>query len=229
MIYLFHKETGKFIYGKLGKKSSIKRNVPTDNDFSEEVETHYPYCNIIFNTDDNPETGQQIAFEYNTTVFFKPESQLKLLEDYLNTTLFSLGYAISIHPIVDKKEFWSLVDKYQGKIEKLTFSYSVPNLFNLENELSSDLKQSGEKYGITNATIELENKAGHLNIPKDDSFINESAEYTGRGGGEYRLKVKGYKTEFSSNKNVKTKSFEELDLVTNDENTFIETIKNIFR
>ncbi len=229
MVYVFHRKEWKYLHGKLGKKSSIKRTLPSDHDFVEHVDINYPYCNLLLNLDNDAETGQKIAFEYNSVVFQSPEAQIKALEKQLNTLLFSNGYAISIHPVVDQKEFWALAKKYDGKIEKLIFTYAVPNLFNLENELSEDLKQSGQKYGITNAAIEFENKAGQLIIPENDPFMKQSAEYTGKGGGEYRLKVKGMKSEISSNKNVKTKSIEDIDLSTDDKETFLEAVNTIFK
>ncbi|MCX6807350.1 MAG: hypothetical protein NTZ80_00880 [Patescibacteria group bacterium] len=228
LVYVCHNNSEGLLHGKLGKRSSIRRNFPSDNDFIEELETDYPNCNILFNFSNNPETGQKIAFEYNSSVFRFPEKQLKALEKNINTQLFISGYALSIHPVVDQKEFWELIHQHQGRIEKLTFSYAVPNLFNLETALSEDLKSSGKKYGITNASIELENKGGQLLVPSDDPFINQSAEYTGKGGGEYRLKVKGIKTVISSGKNVKTKTFEGIELATNDMESFKEIAKNIF-
>ena len=66
-------------------------------------------------------------------------------------------------------------------------------------------------------------------IPEDDPFIKQSAEYTGKGGGEYKLKVKGMKSEISSKKNVKTKSIEDIDLITNDKEVFLEAVKIIFK
>ena len=228
LVYICHSQSNNFIHAKLGKKSSIKKTLPSENDFVEEIETNYPNCHLLFNFSSDPNTGQKIAFEYRAEIFKSPEAQLKALEKQINSELFSSGYAMSIHPIVDEKEFWTIVNSYQGKIEKLTFSYAVPNLFNLQNALSDDLKSSGEKYGITNTTIVLENKDGKLQVPSDDPFIAQSAEYTGKGGGEYKLKIKGLKSEISSGKNVKTKNFEELEFNTDNPESMETLINKIF-
>ena len=228
LVYVCHKTLGNTIFGKLGKKSTIKKNTPSSDDFIEEIETDYPYCNILFDSSTDPKLGQRIAFEYKSSVFQNPESQMKSLESHLNTILFSKGYSLSINPIIDKKEFWDLIQLHQGKIEKLTFSYAVPNLFKLDNSLSQDLKDSEDKYGSTNISIELENKAGNLNISNRDDFIQQSAEYTGNGGGEYKLKIKGTEQTIRSDQNTKTKSFQEIDFSTNDPDVLKDIAKSIF-
>jgi hypothetical protein len=228
LIYLCPMEYDNFIFAKIGKKSSIKRNLQSENDFIQEVEDDYPNCQIFFNLSNDPDKGQRIAFEYKSQVFRSPEKQLKALEDFINSQLLHKGYVISIHPIVDKSEFWSIVQKYKGKIEKLTFSYSVPNLFNLQNSLSVDLKSVGSKYCGTKISAVIENKDGQLEIPKDDPFILQSAEYTGRGGGEYKFKIKNVKSEISSGKNVKTISFDELELIGHDSDKMKQIINEIF-
>lgn len=228
MIYIFHKEEGDFLQAKLGRKSFIRRNIPEENDFAVKEDVDYPYCNVLFNLDNSPETGQRIAFEYNQAVFQSPRVQIDELEEQINLLLLGSGFAISINPIFDQKDFWNLVEKYQGDIERLIFSYAVPNLFDLKNSLSDDLKNSGKKYGITNTTIEFENKAGKLTIPKDDIFMQQSAEYTSKGGGFFRLKVKGINSEFKSKKNVKTREIQNIDLATPDQKSFEAALKIIF-
>lgn len=208
LIYVCHNKLDNLLHAKLGRKSSIKKSIPSKNDFIEREEVDYPNCNIIFYLDNDQNKGQVIAFEYIDSIFSNPEKQLKVFERKINESLHAFGYTLSINSIKDEKEFWKIIEENNGQIEKLSFSYAVPNLFNLKNTLSKDLKESRTKYGITNTTIELENKKGKLNIPKDDPLIKESAEYVSKGGGEFKLRVVGSKTEIKSKDNVRTKTFD---------------------
>jgi len=228
MIYIFHKENDNFLHGKIGRKSSIRINIPAERDFVEKIDSDYPNCSILFNLNNNPIDGQRIAFEYNSRIFQSPEAQIKAFSNHLNSLLFGSGYAISINPIVDQRDFWEIVKRYQGKIEKLTFSYAVPNLFEIKDSLSEELKKSAEKYGSTNVNIGLENKAGLVIIPENDKFVKESIEYTGKGGGEYRLKIKNMSTEIRSTRSIKTKTIDGIDLIVDNEVEFKKAIKNIF-
>lgn len=229
MVYIQQSEFEGFIIGKIGRKSSIKRSLPKQNDFEEEIETHYPNCNIIFFTGTNPNHGQRIAFEYDTRVFQSPENQIEAFEKAINPKLFSYGYSLSISPIFDIKEFWNIIESHRGRVEKLTFSYAVPNLFGLEDELSDELKGARRKYGATNAEIVFENKNGQLIVPKEDELIKQSAEYTSRGGGEFKIKVKGVQTEIKSGQRVKTKQIENVELSGNNSDDLKEILKTIFK
>ncbi len=226
LIYVCHNKVDKLLHAKLGKKSSIKKNIPSEDDFVEQEEEDYPNCNIIFYLDKNPNLGQTIAFEYINSIFSKPEKQLKKFEEIVNKKLHPSGYALSISSIDDERNFWKIIEKNDGQIEKLSFSYAVPNLFNLKNTLSEDLKESSERYGITNTTIELENKNGKLNISTDDQLIKESVEYTEKGGGEFKLKIIGSKTEIKSKDAVKTETFD-FEISSDDKSTFKEACSQI--
>lgn len=227
LIYKFITMSGNFILAKLGKKSSIKKSLPTDNDFEEKIKMNYQYCHILFDLSNDPITGQKIAFEYKPKIFRTPQVVLKSLEEQINNQLFSAGYAMSINPILDENEFWNIVQEYQGQIQRLTFFYAAPNLFNLDNALSEELKASREKYVTTNITIELENKDAQLLTPMNDPFLSQSAEYTSKGGGGFKIKIKGKKNQIKSGKNVKTSTFSDIRLIPNDPEIFTKFL-NIF-
>lgn len=224
--YLVHKITGNFIHAKLGKRRSVVRTMPEGHDFvPQKDEPDYLYCSIFF--DCNAKTpGQKIAFQHKPSVFRSPEKTLRILENEFNKSFIVRGVIMDINAITSQEKFWQIIKENKGKIQKLTFSYNVPNLFNLKNKLSDDLKESNKQYGITKTTITLENKEGHLRLSEDDPFLTESASYTGDGGGNYSIKVMGENTKkiFHSGQNVKTKNFPKKSSDTNAP----ENIEEIF-
>lgn len=235
-VYRVYKKTGNFIMAKLGKEGSVTRFMPKGNNFvAMEDEPDYPHCKIFFNCNSDT-SGQRIAFE-RSSVFSSPEKILKILEDEINKALTGRGYAMSINPITIKENFWKIVDKNQGNIQKLTFFYNVPNLFKGKDSLSKNLKDAQETLGITSATMVFENKEG-LHLSRDNKFLSESVEYTGKGGGTYSIKIAGKDGDkkdgskkngsktFNSKGNVKTKDFPKIPSDTNTQKDIEEIFED---
>lgn len=218
-----------YVVGRLGKRASIKRNSPPDQKFEETYEENWPYCYVIVNTNTENGAGQKVAFEFKSSVFPSPFEQLKHFSDELNTHLFSSGYAIAINPVTEEKEFWKLVDQHHDKIEKLTFSFDSPNLFGIENSLTEDLKNLQKQYSSTKVSLEMENPDGKLKVPKND-LTNQSVDYITKGGGQFALRLKGKKIVLRSKDNIRTKSFDDLDLHINgnDQQTLFNVLGKIF-
>lgn len=209
-LVLISEKNGYFVC-KLGKKASIKRNLPPDQNFEETVEESWPFCLVVINTNPANGTGQKIAFEYKSNVFVSPNEQLKHFEDEINTSIASSGYALSVNPVTEDREFWKIVEDNQDKIEKLIFSFNAPNLFGLKNSLNQDLKDLEKEYGSTKVSIELENPAGKLKIPKNE-LTNQSIDYITKGGGEYELQIKGKRKKIVSKNNIVTRTFDDIDI-----------------
>lgn len=204
-----------YVVGKLGRKAVIRRNLPPEDKFQETLEENWPHCLVLFNTNPDRGRGQKIAFEYKSYIFTSPHEQLKHLQDELNTHLFAYGYALSINPITHEQEFWNIVDQNQDRIEELTFSFNTPNLFELKNSLSTDLKALQGEYSTTKVSLTLENPNGKLIIPKN-KLTNESVDYIARGGGEYAVKIKGrVRKVLKSKNNIETKTFDDIDITIN--------------
>lgn len=218
-----------YIIGRLGKRASIKKNSPPDQKFEETYEENWPYCYVVINTNTDHGTGQKFAFELKSSVFPSPFEQLKHFADVLDIHLFASGYAIAINPVTEEKEFWKLVDQHHNKIERLTFTFNAPNLFGIENSLTEDLKSLQKEYSTTKVSLELENPDGKLNVPKND-LTNQSIDYITKGGGQFELRLKGRKITLRSKDNIKTKSFDDLDLHINGDNqqTLFDVLGKIF-
>ena len=214
LAFVLESENNGYIVSKLGKRASIKRNSPPDRKFEETKEETWPNCLVVINTNPDNGTGQKIAFEFKSSVFREPFKQLSNFADELNRRhLFPSGYAVTINPVTEEKEFWELVKQHRDDLEKLTFTFNSPNLFGIENSLREDLKNTEEIYASTKVSLELENPDGKLRVPKND-LTNQSVEYITKGGGQYSLKLKSKKLLLRSEDCIKTKVFENLDINT---------------
>ncbi len=196
---------------KLGKKASIKRHLPPDQNFEEALEESWPFCWVVINTSPDQGDGQKIAFEYKSSVFTSPHEQLKHFENKVNEALMNSGYALAVNPVTEEQEFWKIIQERSGGIERLTFTFNVPNLFGLEDSLTRDLKELQRVYGSTRVTVGLENPIGKLKIPKN-KLTNQSVNYITRGGGEYELRIKGMTKKIRSKNRIYTKTFDDLTI-----------------
>ena len=137
---------------------------------------------------------------------------------------------MAVNPVTEEKDFWEIVNENEDKIEKLTLTYNVPNLFKLNNSLENYLKELQKEYSSTEVTIDIKNPDGKLKIPHND-LTEQSAEYISRGGGQYKMKVKGRKSYISSKKNTKTRTFTDFDVELEGDNqeVLFNTIDTIFK
>lgn len=222
--YVFDKKVDNYIVGQIWRKSS-KTITEFKNDwFEDKKTTHYPHSLVIFNISEDYKTWwHRLMLEWKTEVFKNPIDQIKFFENILNTKLQSFWYSLSFYPLFDECNFWKYIDSNSWKIEKLTFSYSVPNFLHLKTTLSQDLKDAQKRTSITNATVILENKNGSLDIKQWDEFIDQSVEYASKGAWEFRIKLRGIKAEYSSSKNIKSITVDEIDI-----NTTASGIKSLF-
>lgn len=217
-----------FIYSKLGRRSTLAKILSPEADFRRELEEHWPYCRVFMRLDSDSKDGQIIAIEQQSNVFNRPLSPLQALTNQINETLSCEGYLLSVHPITSEKDFWALVKEGKREIQQLSLSFSSPNLFNIENALQEELRKLKREYNATETEISLANPIGNLNVSEKSKLVKEGVEYITKGGGEYKLKIRG--TRYSSRDKSKHKVFDlKVDLESADKGTFIKTIKELTR
>jgi len=200
--YKFLQKKGNVIYAKFGKKRYTKIFKKAKDDFDQIDEETYPHCIMLISIDDDPKSGQRIAFEVSN-VFNKTLFALELFIKEINKCFIDYGYTMSVNPIINIEEFWDTSRKYKGKIDKLSFDFLVPNLFAIKDTLNNDLSKIRDTYHATKASIEFENEKGNLLVPEEDNLLKQSVSYTSLGGGSYSFKIHGEKTVIKSGKKIR--------------------------
>lgn len=214
------------IYGKFGRRSTLAKRLAPEADFKRQLEEHWPCCSVFIRIDNDPKGGQTIAVEHNTGIFRKPLSPLQAWANEINETLACEGYVLSIHPVTEELDFWRFVEANKGQIEQVVLSFSAPNLLNLQGALNDDLKKLQREYNATETSIGLSNPGGKLRVSDQSKLVKEGVEYITKGGGEYKLKVRG--NFHSSKEKTKYKTLDvDVDLETTDKQTFIRTLKEL--
>lgn len=207
------------VVARIGKKTKKQITLSHEADFETKELEDWPASMVFLNLNDEKATnrmtssGQVIAFEVNPVAIPTPRTCLNALADKLNEDLEFSGYHLTINPIpADRRQFWPIMRQYKGNIRKVVFSYTPPNLFDINSNLEDDLKKTNQSFNTTNVKIELENETGDLELPEDNQLLNETAGYLDLGGGTFKLHLAdGKKTIITSAEGVKTEKFEGVD------------------
>lgn len=212
----FNSQKSFFIF-LMAKSKSI--NVDT-KDFTTERNTVWPRSHVfIWNDLDK----QVIAIEHRTQVAPSTTTLINALEKRLNQILHKYNLNTHINPIFNQEDFWSLVkDK---KVEKIEFHLVTPNMANISHSLSEDLKNLAKTTNASTSNLGLSaENSQELNISKSNSQLKDMVDYSSKGGGFIKMKVKGLRKSINTKNNVTSVTIDEITINANDIETVQETL-----
>ena len=127
----------------------------------------------------------------------------------------------------EKHSFWELVDEYSGKLLSIDFEFITPNMATISSALSGDLKKLAKSTNSIRNRLRLESgESASLAQDQSNQMINGLVDYSGQGGGDITLKIKGLKKKVKTSKTLKEVEFDEIDLE-GDPETVVAMLKNI--
>lgn len=190
---------------KIAAQKTIERD--TEN-FSKERIDNWPHVTVLINNDP---TVQMIAISENIRAFSSAEVVVKVLQNAFNNRLRAYQVKMHVEAIFDKQEFWSLVDKYETKLQSVKFELISPNLANISKSLTLDLKQLNKDTNSHKTNLEFNSPTGAtLEINPNNVTLNGLVDYAAQGGGNISVKVKGLKKKIQTSKSIKTIAVDEL-------------------
>ena len=199
--YAFIGQEGLVLLGRIGRLKSEKIDQGPETGFAETSSPRWHAANFLLNTVNSPD-GQKIAFEEIQTVG-SPLAVTKGLIENINSIGADAKWEIIVNPITEEQDFWQMVDKYEGKITEMEFSFVAPNLFGGRDKTTKLLKTWNEENRMQTASLSLHNKTGALN-PKSEN-VREGIDLIASGGGSAKLKT-GKQTVYDSEAKVKKES-----------------------
>ena len=211
---LFQKED-RFYY-----KVAVKRDRKiTHIDFTEGVVEDYP--NILIAINNAPDV-QKIAIQSYNNAFKTTEIVSRFMEQSIDRELQKRRLSMYVEPIIDEKEFWKLVSKYDKHITQLSFDMVSPNMANISQNLKINLKELYEDTNAHKTKIELtSDEDSYLEISQNNQLLNSLVDYTSQGGGNISLRIDGVRrklhtaqtiSEFSLNESlIKGLDWDKLD------------------
>jgi len=222
--------------GRVGKKTTKKLRSSPEEGFTVKDAEDWPGSTIVINLNDEKETGklreagQIIAISVNKSAIQSSKKCLRAFAEKINEEIVNKGFFFTINPIpTEKTKFWAIAKKYKGQIQKVTLTYTPPNILQLGSTLEDDLREDNKVFNTTKTQVVFENESGDLDLPEANSFLNQSADYIDLGGGTYKFNLKNGKTTLTSENGIKTETFEgvELSLEANDEKEIQDALKLI--
>lgn len=205
-IIQFNKNDETLIFGIANKKQ-----LPYYQDFKKLSISSEPFVYVVINT--NPES-QKAGISRNIEAFSSESVALNVLLQVFNKHLKKLGLKISFEKMYDKKEFWTLLNQYSGKIKMLRFEIIKPNMSSISHAIKDYLKPLIEQTNSQTTKVSLEADKGEtLNkIAPSNKELNSLVEYTSEGGGNVVLRINDQRKLIKSSDLSKTLVITESEL-----------------
>lgn len=164
----------------LAKEESYIKPTEGDLNVIQVTDVRTPFIYIIIDM-----TRQIILIQEKSTVFTSEYAQARL-QDYFSQKLAASNVTVDIEPIIDKNTFWEEVEDADS-IEEFDITLNAPNLFRGRFEASKFVQEVYEDFNISEFTIKLKNKLGHLKLMKEN--IQDFIALASAGAGTFVLKV----------------------------------------
>lgn len=210
---------------RIGADRSISRET---HEFKEEVLENWPSILLaIWNRPDR----QLIGIQNRSAAFKDTNSVVRLIFDSLRTGITNNQLTLKWEPLFERRHFWELIKKHEGKIQEVAFEFITPNMSNISQTLSTELKDFAKSTNSVDNTLVIHSDPdSHLNIDSDNPSIKGLVDYSSSGGGNIKLKVKGLRMKVSASDAIKELEIDEFTLQGNAEDAanYIKELLNEF-
>lgn len=179
-------------------------------------------------------------------VLNKPEDQLLIIQDrptaFTNTdtvaniilrstrgALDKIGLSLQIEPLFNEAYFWDLVNQYNNKITWVEFDFVTPNMANISKTLAGTLKSLGKDTNAVKEQLTLRSDpSSSLDISHNNPTIQGLVDYTSRGAGDIKLKIKGIRKRFQTSNSRREVHLSGVE-ITADAEDIVEIIREALR
>ncbi|MHB2150310.1 hypothetical protein ACX8XP_14720 [Calditrichota bacterium LG25] len=209
-------------------KFAVSRSVVIETEnFTEEEIANWPSV-LVFIWND-PEK-QIIAIQQKWKAFQDTNFLAKAIIDEINSVLSEWNLTVYYKTIFLEKAFWDLINEYKGKIKDVNFELITPNLANISDALSEEIKQLAIDTNAAKTKYELlSDPDSSIIIDEDDSRINGLVHYSSEGGGDISLRISGFKKRIHTKNSKKHIELEEAEILKLSKNELLEIIKQLIQ
>ncbi len=206
----------------LYKFAPKKHVIVETKEFKDEKIEDWPSFHVFFW---NQPDKQIIAIEERRKAFQKTKTVNNIIMDNINNILKNKNLIIFSEPIFNKKDFWSIINSHKHHILNIKFDLITPNMANIANVLSQDLKNLAKTTNTATTTLKLDaNKDTTLDIDDSNEYVDDIVSYASNGGGNISIKIKGFKRRVHTSENITTIEIDELKL---KNSASMEAFKNL--
>lgn len=166
-----------------------RRDTHYKQNFTEESFDQFPYISVLVITGENQ---QFILVQNSKKAFPDPTTAAQVLVSHANRTLRNYGLELQVHPMLDKTDFWGIVDSHPHGFAQVEFTVPAPNLPRVKRtvtqgiqELEGGVKAQEAKLVITAS------KKGTLHLSQADRNLTSLVDSSKEGTPPPRLRPSG--------------------------------------
>jgi len=204
-----------------------KRSVKIEKQFQKEYYESEPSCLIAFHND--PKV-QLIAIESDKSSFSSSFTVLKVIEKTIDRALNEYSLNFYPQPKYEPSVFWDIINKNEGRIERIKFEFTKPNLGRVNEAISEDLKAASKILNSASTKVEFEAPKNQTleNVNQENPVIKDFVKASSEGAGPAKVKLKGVRIWETTENAVKTFEFDDLEIEANDKiiNSFVNALKS---
>nr|WP_312988462.1 hypothetical protein [Comamonas koreensis] len=166
------------------------------SDYRREKVENWPHIvSYILNGSDE----QFLIIQDRATAFANTDTVANIIHRGTRGSLERIGLSLQIEPLFNEAYFWSLVSQYDNKITWVEFEFITPNMANISKTLASTLKTLGKETNAVREQLTLRSDpSSSLDISQHNETIQGLVEYTSKGAGDIKLKIKGIRKRFQT-------------------------------
>jgi len=173
-------------------KFAVNRSLVIETeDFTEEEISNWPSVYVfVWNSPDK----QILTIQHKWKAFQDTDFLAKAIINEVNNILSKWNLTVYYKTIFVEKAFWDLIKEYKGKIKDVNFELITPNMANISDVLSEEIKQFAIDTNAAKTKYELvSDPDSSINLDESDPRIKGLVQYSSEGGGDISLKISGFK------------------------------------
>ena len=196
----------------------------TEEFTEEEVENWPSFLVYIW----NDPSKQFMAIQARWSAFQQTDIVAQSITQAVNEVLGKNNLRAHPESLFLESEFWDLIDHNTGKIRDIHFELITPNMSNICETLSDELKDFAKSTNTaqTNLNIQADPDSSILLDP-DDKNLKGLVSYSSEGGGNISIKVRGLSKRINTKKSKKHIDLTELEIEGKDPCEIAGIIKDL--
>lgn len=147
----------------------------------------------------NKPDDQLIIIQERATAFANTDTVANIIFRGTRSALDKIGLSLQIEPLFNESYFWGLVSQYSNRITWVEFEFITPNMANISKALANTLKSLGKETNAVREQLTLRSDpSSSLDLAQSNETIQGLVEYTSKGAGDIKLKIKGIRKRFQT-------------------------------
>jgi hypothetical protein len=196
----------------------------TEEFTEEEVENWPSFLVYIW----NDPLEQFIAIQERWSAFQKTEIVAKSITEAVNEELGKNNLRARPESLFLESEFWDLIEQNTGKIRDVLFELITPNMSNICETLSDDLKDLAKSTNTTQTNLNIQaDPDSSIVLDPNDKNLKGLVSYSSEGGGNISIKVRGLSKRIHTKKSKKHIDLTELEIEGKDSSEIAAIIKDL--